>query len=199
MTAASLTKVYELHIITLNANKAVLWLSWRGARNFHDKTLNCLLTCYFISEEPHHYEYCIVLNQLGGRRESMILPCLPSDQRCTECSIKLHAITIVVIVISHNFSISFKILNSNISSSSCRDIKIRHAGHTDGKYLIDLGGDGQGIPFEAKCDMTSFGGGWTMCYTTDKHVNIKTELTTTPDLGYRADCNNIPVNISSSF
>ncbi|XP_028395844.1 uncharacterized protein LOC114519860 [Dendronephthya gigantea] len=40
--------------------------------------------------------------------------------------------------------------------------------------------------------MTSFGGGWTMCYTTDSHVNIKTELTTTPKLGYRADCNNIP-------
>ncbi|XP_028395774.1 uncharacterized protein LOC114519797 [Dendronephthya gigantea] len=40
--------------------------------------------------------------------------------------------------------------------------------------------------------MTSFGGGWTMCYTTDSHVNIKTELTTTPEWGYRADCNNIP-------
>ncbi|XP_028412654.1 uncharacterized protein LOC114535551 [Dendronephthya gigantea] len=40
--------------------------------------------------------------------------------------------------------------------------------------------------------MTSFGGGWTMCYTTDSHVNIKTELLTTPALGYRADCNNIP-------
>ena len=36
-----------------------------------------------------------------------------------------------------------------------------------------------------------------MCYTTDSHVDIKTELTTTLHLGYRADCNNIPVNISS--
>ena len=41
--------------------------------------------------------------------------------------------------------------------------------------------------------MTSFGGGWTMCYTADSHVNIMTELSTTDALGYRADCNNIPV------
>ncbi|XP_028395737.1 uncharacterized protein LOC114519764 [Dendronephthya gigantea] len=76
--------------------------------------------------------------------------------------------------------------------SSCLDIKNRNKCFTDGKYLIDPDGDGQGKPFEVNCDMTSFGGGWTMCYTTDSHVNIKTELSTTPELGYRADCNNIP-------
>ena len=32
-----------------------------------------------------------------------------------------------------------------------------------------------------------------MCYTTDSQVNIMTELITTDALGYRADCNNIPV------
>ena len=32
-----------------------------------------------------------------------------------------------------------------------------------------------------------------MCYTTDSHVSIMTELSTTDALGYRADCNNIPV------
>ena len=34
-----------------------------------------------------------------------------------------------------------------------------------------------------------------MCYTTNSHVNIKTELTTTSNLGYRADCNNVSVSI----
>ncbi|XP_028395835.1 uncharacterized protein LOC114519852 [Dendronephthya gigantea] len=81
---------------------------------------------------------------------------------------------------------------SVVSGSSCLDVKKKSVGYTDGKYLIDPDGDGQSMPFEVKCDMTSFGGGWTMCYTTDSHVNIKTELTTTPELGYRADCNNIP-------
>ncbi|XP_028395805.1 uncharacterized protein LOC114519824 [Dendronephthya gigantea] len=76
--------------------------------------------------------------------------------------------------------------------SSCLDIKNRSKCYTDGKYLIAPDRDGQDNPFAVKCDMTSFGGGWTMCYTTDSHVNLRTELTTTTELGYRADCNNIP-------
>ena len=45
--------------------------------------------------------------------------------------------------------------------------------------------------------MTSFGGGWTMCYTTDDHVDIKKEVSSEIAYGidgYRANCNDIPVN-----
>ena len=73
------------------------------------------------------------------------------------------------------------------------DIKEKGFSQRDGIYLIDPDGEGGGNPFEVECDMKSFGGGWTMCYTTDSHVDIRTELTTTADLGYRADCNNITV------
>ena len=83
----------------------------------------------------------------------------------------------------------------HVSGTSCLDIQNKGLSHGDGKYLIDP--DGDGLPFEAHCDMTSFDGGWTMCYTTDSHVNIKTEFTTTDALGYRADCNNIPVRLIS--
>ena len=76
--------------------------------------------------------------------------------------------------------------------ASCLDIRNKGFSEGDGKYLIEP--DGEGNSFEAFCDMASFGGGWTMCYTTDSNVDIKTELTTGVALGYRADCNNIPVS-----
>ena len=77
------------------------------------------------------------------------------------------------------------------------DIKEKACSHGDGIYLIDPDGEGEDLPFQVECDMTSFGGGWTMCYTTDSHVDIRTELTTTADHGYRADCNNISVRTTA--
>jgi len=52
--------------------------------------------------------------------------------------------------------------------------------------------------FWVYCDMTSFGGGWTMCYSTNNLVSPQTEVKYDENLpygtnGYRADCNNIEV------
>ena len=52
--------------------------------------------------------------------------------------------------------------------------------------------------FWAYCDMASFDGGWTMCYSTDDLVYLTAEVTYDEDLpygtnGYRTDCNNIQV------
>jgi hypothetical protein len=85
-----------------------------------------------------------------------------------------------------------------ILGKSCLEIKEKGLSRGDGMYFIDPDGEGEGEPFEVKCDMTSFGGGWTMCYTTNSHVDIRTELTTTAEHGYRADCNNIPVRSTPS-
>ena len=78
--------------------------------------------------------------------------------------------------------------------SSCLDILNKGLSYGDGEYMIDPEGNNEERPFVVYCDMTSFGGGWTMCYTTDKFVDMKTELVTTPAHGYRADCNFIPVS-----
>ncbi|XP_046855971.1 uncharacterized protein LOC124449072 [Xenia sp. Carnegie-2017] len=66
---------------------------------------------------------------------------------------------------------------------------LKGSSHGRGEYLITPKGQSA---FKAYCDMDSFGGGWTVCYKTDGFVDIKSELKSTPRLGYRADCNHIP-------
>ena len=88
-----------------------------------------------------------------------------------------------------------------IQGKSCRDIKTRFPHAQDGMYQVQP--DGELNMFWVYCDMTSFGGGWTMCYSTDNLVNPKTEVTYDESLpygtnGYRSDCNNVEVTVRKS-
>ncbi|XP_022804306.1 uncharacterized protein LOC111341579 [Stylophora pistillata] len=80
------------------------------------------------------------------------------------------------------------------TGTNCKEIKTAFPSAPDGMYEIQ---PNNGLSkFWAYCDMTLFGGGWTMCYSTDNLARPKTEVTYDENHpygtdGYRTDCNNI--------
>ncbi|XP_022804320.1 uncharacterized protein LOC111341593 [Stylophora pistillata] len=80
------------------------------------------------------------------------------------------------------------------TGKSCRDIKTASPHAPNGMYRVHPEGGRRSI--WVYCDMTSFGGGWTMCYSTNNKVHLRKEVTYNESLpygtnGYRTDCNHI--------
>lgn len=79
---------------------------------------------------------------------------------------------------------------------NCEDIQKKGNSEGDGMYWLDPDGGSHLNAFLAYCDMKSFHGGWTMCYTTDDKAKPRTEVSYSSNFpygsnGYRTNCNNI--------
>eukprot|EP00050_Salpingoeca_kvevrii_P021858 m.116695 g.116695 ORF g.116695 m.116695 type:complete len:753 (+) comp9508_c1_seq1:1232-3490(+) len=77
----------------------------------------------------------------------------------------------------------------------CKDIKTKNPVAVDGPYYIRP--DGVSNAFLAHCDMTTNGGGWTMCYTSNHVVHLASDIDYIlpfPVNGYHTDCRDVTFN-----
>ena len=85
------------------------------------------------------------------------------------------------------------------SATDCSGIISQGHSTGDGRYWIVPDGGSHSKAFLAYCDMTSYNGGWTMCYTTDEYAKPSTEVKYNALFpygtdGYRTNCNDIEVS-----
>ena len=81
----------------------------------------------------------------------------------------------------------------------CQDWNMQGNFSEDGMYWLDPDGGSHSNAFLGYCDMTSYNGGWTMCYTTDEFAKPSTEVEYKATFpygtdGYRTNCNQIKVS-----